>query len=428
MMTVLSSLSYIMSIFEWSALLLFPLILLGYMNANRFKKTIIIAVIMSTISLLLHTTSLSLGMIVSIQMILFILFIFIIFQTNIMELFVISSIGYGFYILIQLVFIESFTILSSYEYFEILLSSSYLSIGIQLMTVAICGSLGFFIWKNKYFLAELREHLHSKHIPTKIKVMIFSSSLLTFGFIVLAAVAMLSQDITFKSTLVLLSIVILVLVMSFYHILYTQFQVRRLIEAKKFYLDQDEQSVNMMERLENDASSHFQAIWKLSDVGSLESIRSYMKQANLPSPSTKHFFNTNQIDSSNGIDELMRALLINKRRMAKLFQIQIDIHIDLDHPMQMTFQQIKQLSTLLNDLLFVYYEKQTSEEKIITLTIHSNGEFMEFKVECPVDINPIHVENRNLINSISSFETGYSKIVATYQPFTSTIIFSQQGG
>lgn len=421
-------LNSIMSIFEWIILGSFPLILLGYHFRQYFNRVIGIATLMSLFSLLLHSTTIHLSITIALQIILFFLFIKKWLHKNMIETVVISTIGYGFYILVQFLLIEITIVLSTYSYFEVILPTHIISLVVQAITVVIGASTCYLLHSNHYHLNELRDQITAQQIPEKIKVIIYASSVLTFVFISLAAFVMLAENLAFKNALILLCIIVLMLILSFYHLLYTQFQTKRLIEAKKFYLDQDQQFISMVEKIKEDSQNHFKALLKLSDKGATELIRSYIEKEKLTTEFTPNMLSTNGFShSGEPLDELMYAFLINKRKLARVFDIQMVISSDVASDIPITFQQIKNLNKMINYLIFSLYQWNNGVEKTIDFGVITRTNRIEFHIASPLQINGQKGTDLHLINSLNEFNKDNMSISSKLNPFNIVITITYAG-
>ncbi|WP_416147417.1 hypothetical protein ACM26V_14425 [Salipaludibacillus sp. HK11] len=418
-----------MSLLEWVVLLAFPLMLLGYQFRQYLNRIFWIALAMSAISTLLHFTPMHLTIIIAAQIAIFVLFIKAFLRRKLLEVFVIATMGYGFYVLIQVLLIEIIMNLSSFSYFDVIFSTNAITPILQGMTVIIGVSICSLLkWKN-YHLSELRMHITASQISSKIKTMIISSAMLTFIFICISSFVMLADDMAFKQLMIILSIIVFMLILSFYHVLYIQFQMRSLIEAKKYYLDQDQQFSQMIENIKRESENHFQVISKLSENGSTEFIKSYIEKEKLDRGTVSIKSPQNNIyQYGQPLDELMFAFLVNKRKLARLFNIQMRFSSNIQETIPVTFKQIKSLNTVINDLITLHSQSHEVTEKRINFEVITNNQGIEFHIDSDLNLNKHQDINLNLLNSLNEIDNEMTLTLSQLEPFKVIYTSNQTGG
>lgn len=126
-------------------------------------------------------------------------------------------------------------------------------------------AISYLLKRYQYHLTDFRHFLKTHNQNHQFRAIVIINSLLTFLFICLSVFAMLTEQMNSKFSFVLYCVIILFIILSIYLILHTQFQVKHIIEAKKFYLDQEEQTAIIVEKLKTDYEDHFHAILKLCE-------------------------------------------------------------------------------------------------------------------------------------------------------------------
>lgn len=408
----------LISFFEWIPLLSFTIILLGYHYKKYVTSIIVLSVIMSLLSYLLRLTSLHVVAIIFIQMVFLFFLIRWLFKVNTLESLVISSIGYGFYTFIQLIIIEMFITLSSISYFDIFFSNPFI---IQIISIIIVILICLIIYKKKYFLIELRHHLRTKEINKKIKIVIIVNSLLTFLFICLAIFTLLANDLSYKYSIVLFCIMVLFLILAIYLILHTHFQKKYVIEAKKFYLDQEQQVALIVEKLNNNYESHYKSILKLSERNSHHLLKEYIEKHTLHKKNTSLLKQENIKAELKQVDELTYAFLINKRKLARLFSVKLTVSSTIYFDVAATLRQIRYLSMIIDDLIFTHYLTNVKTDKWIHFNITTTENEIRFDISSNLEIiDELHT-NLNLFDALLKFKQDNAIIQADLKPFTCSI-------
>ncbi|MGJ9383451.1 hypothetical protein [Salipaludibacillus sp. CF4.18] len=414
----------VVSIIEWVTLLSLPVILLGYFYRNYIKRIIIIALIMSLFAVVIRYAPFPMAVIIALQILLLMALVKKIFQVNYLEMFVITGVGYGFYIFIQLLIAEMMMSLSNFSYFDIIFSNLFLPVILQIITIIITVSLCYLLSKYTYYLDELRVHLREPNLTKRLRNIIITLSVLTYVFICLVAVVLLEGELVIRDTLVLLCIIVIFIIMSGYHILYTQFQTKRLMEAKKIFLDQDQQASTIIEKLVREKEVRNNAILKLTEKdNSIQSIKAFIEKGQNYTASPAWTTKNDLRKGLEGLDELLYALLINKRRLARLFGIIIFVSADIKSDnSRITLRQIKYLNIIMDELLFVLYQSAPSVNKKIAFHIGISEQKMEFLITCDVDAQTS--PNLKIIDAITLFKQDNAKIDYELNPVKLSIICS----
>ncbi|WP_100405819.1 hypothetical protein [Bacillus solitudinis] len=405
---------FLLSTIEWVALLSFPIVLLGYLYRRYLKIILLIAVTMSILSILFRLTGLPISLIIFIQILLLFFFIYLLFKFNYLESLVFTSIGYGFYSLTQLLYIETVTTLSAYSYFDLFFSIP--ATIAQLITAASIFVLCYVIAKYDYNLLELRHYIKTKQSNKKIKMIIIVNSLLIFVFICLAMIALFSQGLDSKPSFVLACIVTLFVILSIYLILHTQFQQKRLIEAKKFYLDQEQQTAAIVEKLNADYTRHFLAINKLYERGSYPLIKEYIDLHTL-SRSKPSFPGTSNLHANVTIlDDLLYAFIINKRKLASLMGITIDVTAEITNKTPSTLQQIRYLSTIFDDLIFTLSQAPDTVDKHICFHVQVTDYKIIFDISSSLKLDERHNTHSKLFDALLQFRNNNAVVDIQLKP------------
>lgn len=407
-----------MSIFEWTSLLLFPIVFLGYHYRKYMKSILMIAGIMSVLSIVLRMTSLPIVVIILIQMITIILLVKWLFRAKNLETLVITSMGYGFYVFTQMLFVEIFVRLLEYDYFQILFNITGKTI-IQIVNFIFVFSLCFAIHYSKYQLNELRRCIKNPSIAKRYKKTIIIISILTYIFTWLIIFLMVTVESAYKHTAVLLISIVMFMILTFFLILHIQFQKRRIMEAKKFFIDQEDQVSSLLGKFKEDDQKHFQAIVKLTEHQAPHLIQEYIIKNQLdrePEPINLHA----------GLpllqDELLYAFLINKRKAAGLFGISIEVSEQMKENIPVTLQQIRYISAIFDDLIYLLYKAPATVEKTIHFHIEvMDSEFISFTISSALNIDRQLHTSLNLFDALLQFEQLGSITHTELQPVKLTV-------
>ncbi|WP_088104523.1 hypothetical protein [Halalkalibacter urbisdiaboli] len=415
-------LTFIVSTFEWIALLSFPVILLGYYYRHYVKPILILAMTMSILSMILRLFPIDVFIVLAIQIIIFVFFVKRLFSFQLIESLVVVTIGYGFYILIQLLFIELIISTSTINYIDILFSLSFTP---QMLTIIFMTMTCLVIHYFKYNLVELRRHVQSKTMTTKTKNIIYTSAVLTLIFICLAVFAMLESDFSHKHVLVLLCIIVLFSILSVYYILHTQFQMKSLIEAKQFYLDQEQQTTMILEHVKKNYARHFHAIMKLSERQSLPLITDYIDFHKLnANPNT--FSSPMPIPSTiKENDELLYAFLINKRKVAGLVGVTIHVSATFDFSVPTSLQQIRLLSMIFDDIFLLLYQAPLTERKELFFEVYKSDSEIRFDISSNFTISGEQTSLK-LFDALLKFKQQDALVYSELNPLKLTITCPMQ--
>lgn len=406
------------SILEWIPLLSFTIILLGYHFKRYVMPIIVLSTMISFISFLLRLTSLHVVLIIFIQMILLFFLIRWLFRVNSLESLVISSIGYGFYMFIQLLVVEIIITLSTNSYFDVFFSISFI---VQIITTTIVTFTCFILYKKKYHLAEFRHHLRTEDLNKKIKTIIITNSLLTFVFICLAVFAILADEVTFKYSIVLFCIMVLFAILAIHLILHTQFQMKHLIEAQKFYLDQEQQVATIVEKLNKNYASHYKAILKLSERNSHQLIKEYIEEHKLHKSPSSWLIHENVRTELSQVDELTYAFLVNKRKLARLFDVKLTVSSEINFDVSVTLRQIRYLSMIIDDLIFTQYLTSGNNNKWIHFHLQTSEDEMRFEISSNLEFNDQLNSSLNLFDALLKYKQDNAVVQSDLKPFTCTI-------
>ncbi|MCM3716158.1 hypothetical protein M3202_19115 [Alkalihalobacillus oceani] len=411
-------LTFCISILEWFALLTFPFVFIGYRYRQYVKKIIVLSVIMSIISLLLHYTNLHLTIVIALQMILIFLIAKPLFKMSSLETLLLTGMGYGFYTFVHIVVIELDLLLlsNSIVYSEVLISNKIYAL--QLTSFFIVIALSLLIYFFKYHLTELFVHLKLNELNKKGKIIIYLNSFLTYFFICLASFVMVTNELRFRYAFILLSIVVLFMIFAVYLILHNQFQKKRLIEAKKFYFDQEEQVSVYIENIQKDLRSSYKVMQKLFENNSYELSKEYFNQHILPK-SKKH----QNLEIETAIrkkDELLYVFLINKRKLANLLGVSISTTIDLTDHVPITLPHIQFLSNIIDDLLFALYETTHYQDKQIHFKLTSTKNHVIYEIASNLDFDKSNSHSK-IYDAIIGFKKNKAVIESTFNPLMLSI-------
>ncbi|MEK3889895.1 hypothetical protein [Bacillus sp. FSL K6-3431] len=410
--------TFFMSIFEWTSLLIFPIVLLGYPFRRYFKSIMIISVIIGLFSYVLHMTSLHILVIIAFQMVTLLLLIKWLFRAKKLEALVITSMGYGFYIFIQMLLLEIIARLFEFEHFQLFFTFNAKTM-IQIVGFTFIFTISLAIYYSKYQLDELRHYIIAPSVNKKYQTIIILISFLTFIFSWLIIFSMVVVDSTSKNMLILSIMVFSFIILSFYLILHTQFQRKRIVEARKFFLDQDQQASLLMEKLKKDESTHFQVIVKLAERQAPQLIKEYIKANQLDEGPAQ--INV-QADLTPSIDELLYAFLINKRKLASLFGISIQVSKQIEYDAPTALQQIRCLSIIIDDLIYMLYESSVTVDKTIYFHIEAmNNEGISYTISCSLYIKEQTHTNLQLFDALVQFKQLGAVIQSEWQPVHLTI-------
>ncbi|WP_088104340.1 hypothetical protein [Halalkalibacter urbisdiaboli] len=368
----------IVSTIEWFSLLMFPLILVGYRFKHYVKRLILLAVIMSVISLLLHHLIVHLTIIVGMQIMILFVLAGLILKLSLMETLLISGIGYGFYCFVHILIIELYLLLLTHSYSELFVTSHiyYLQLASALVVIVFC----LLIHLLKYKLIELYQRLQLNSFSMKSKSIIVVNSILTYIFICLASYAMISENINYRYAYVLTSIIVLFCIIAFYLILHSQFQTKRLIETTKLFLDQEQQMSIYIENIQKELQGPYKALQKLFDSGSLESSKAYFQQHILPKGLDKKGQTLVVGQDIKDKDEILYAFLINKQKLAHLLGVSLSTSFELPTHVLISLNQLKVLGNILDDLFLSLYLASHYQEKNVHFHVRSTKDRIEYEI------------------------------------------------
>lgn len=408
-------LTFLVSIFEWIALLSFPLILLGYHYRRYINSVIILSGIMSLVSILLHASVKNLSILIILQMIILLFFVRFLFRANIIETFVISSVGYGFYILIQSVVVEITIPMLGHKYYQ-LFESINLKFTLQILTFIFVALLCYFMQRYNYQLDELRIQIKAKSIQKKYKLIMMINSMLTFLIVSLIIFIVLAEEMTYKYVLSLVIIVVLFIILSIFIVIHTQIQQKRLIEAKKYYLDQEEQVATIVENLKKNYQGHFQAIIKLNERESSSLSKEYVEKHHLHQGICPSLLQSNLRTGLEGLDELLYSFLINKRKLGRLLGVTINVTSDIQCEIHTTLQHVRNLSLIIDDLIMIYYQAPAYSTKTIHFHVEAKPHETLYVISGDIEIEEKKHPNLKLFDALFQFKQHDSIVDSELKP------------
>ena len=409
--------TFVISLLEWIALLTFPIALLGYANRNFIKPIILVSSIMTIFSLLLRMTPLKTEFIIAVQILLLLCFVKWLFKVNVLETLAISSIGYGFYSLIQLLIAEMVKNVSTISYFEVLFSFSNLPFLIRFITFLSVMAISYVLNKYKYHLTDLRHHLKTQYNNRQFRTIMIINSLLTFLFICLSVFAMLTEHINSKFSFVLYCVITLFIILSIHLILHTQFQVKRIIEGKKFYLDQEEEIAMIVEKVKTHYEDHFQAILKLCErADSTLLIKKYLENNQLNRKKTASWLVESNFRSGlENLDDLLYAFLVNKRKLAELLEVAVVATAEINGNVPATLRQVRYLSMIMDDLILTLYQSPSSIEKKIYFHVQVQPQEIIYSISSQLILDRPQT-NLKLLDALQHFKQDQAVVEAELKP------------
>ncbi|WP_445488832.1 hypothetical protein [Niallia sp. 03133] len=410
--------TFIVSLIEWAGLISFPLILLGYKYKNYIKIILIQGALMSFTSIILRATSLPIPVIVGLQIIILIFIIKVGLKAKNLEAIALTSIGYGFYLFLQLLIIELFTSILQGSYLRLFHMSNFAVI-IPMITISLLLIFCYILYYNKLQIAELRYQLKADNLDKKIKRIIQLLFILTYIFICVgAAVMMVDQQV--KYSFVLLSIMVLFGMMLCYLVLHSKLQMKQILNAKKFYLDQEQQVATFVEKLKQEYVMHFRAIEKLNRSGSSSIITEYIDTHQLQQINT----NWKKIDfreGMEGLDPLLFSFLINKRKLADLLGVEIVIKTQITSKEFTSLSQIRNLSLIIDDLIISLFQSAANEQKVIMVQLEITDKKFEYSISANLSIDPSNTE-LGLFDAIIMLKQNKATVNIVLNPVSITIL------
>ncbi|WP_025027087.1 hypothetical protein [Caldalkalibacillus mannanilyticus] len=405
----------IVSIFEWIALLSFPLVLLGYHYRRYIRPVFIIAFSMSLFSELLRLTPMHVALIIAIQIIVLLVLVKVLYRAKNLETVVVTSIGYGFYIFIQMLFIEIVAQTFQYKYLQFF-TTIHIKTVTQVLTFLFVALLSWLIYYQKYQLDELRYHITRSTMNKKYRDVLVLNSFLTFIFIVFIFFTMLAEEFAYKYTFILMIIIIMFFILAIFIILHTQFQMKRLIEAKKFYLDQEEQVATIVENLKKNYQGHFQAIIKLNERESSSLSKEYVEKHHLHQGICPSLLQSNLRTGLEGLDELLYSFLINKRKLGRLLGVTINVTSDIQCEIHTTLQHVRNLSLIIDDLILIYYQAPAYSTKTIHFHVEAKPHETLYVISGDIEIEEKKHPNLKLFDALFQFKQHDSIVDSELKP------------
>ncbi|MBU8908750.1 hypothetical protein [Desertibacillus haloalkaliphilus] len=408
---------FIVSSFEWIALLSIPIVFLGYYYRNYLKPIILLAFIMSLLSILLRMTPLHVAIIIGIQILILLFLVKFFFKVNFMQAYVITSMGYGFYNFVQMLIIEAVVQALEFPYVQIYFSLP-VTATIQLFTAALILGICYGAHLIKFELSELRYLIEDRSMSKSSKNILVLHSVLMFVFICLINFIFLTENFVFKFFTIIITLILTFVMLTVYIIIHSQFQQKRITEAKKFYLDQEQQTATIVKKLSEDYQGHFKAISKLCESDSSHLIKKYLDENQLyhnPAP-PPGLLETNHRSGLGQLDEMLYALLINKRKLAAFLNVSIDVTTDIKDEVQITLEQVRNLSIILDDLILVLYQSPEDREKRIDFHIEINNQGILYEISSPIHIREEQSAEMQLYDALLRFKKGDGTVHTELKP------------
>lgn len=344
---------------------------------------------MSFISILLHLTPMPVPVIVGLQIIILIFLFKIGLKTKNLEAVALTSIGYGFYLFLQLLVIELLTSFLQGSYLRLYQMSNF-TVFVPMITIAILLISCFVLYKNKLQISELRYQLRADHIEKKTKRIIQFLFAMTYIFIILGATVLMA-DKQVKYSFILLSIVVLFAMMLCYLIFHSQLQKEQLLLAKKYYLDQEQQVATFVEKLKQNYVMHFRTIDKLNNAGSSDVIADYIDTHELQQMNVL-WKSKNLRKGIEGLDPLLYSFLVNKRKLADLLGVELNVNSYIHAKEFSSLGQIRNISLIIDDLMLTLYEIKRHEKKLISIDLDISDKKFIYKIEANLTIDSNNME------------------------------------
>ncbi|MFT8323181.1 MAG: hypothetical protein ABF649_20140 [Bacillus sp. (in: firmicutes)] len=410
--------TFVVSLIEWAGLISFPLILLGYKYKNYMKNIIIQSALMSIISIVLHATSFPVPVIVGLQIIILIVLIKFGMKTRNLEAIALTSIGYGFYLFLQLLIIELFTSILQGSYLRLFQMTNFAVI-IPMITISLLLFFCYLLYHNKLQISELRYQLKADNLDKKIKRIIQLLFILTYLFICIGA-AVLMVDEQVKYSFVLLSIIVLFGMMLCYLILHSRLQMNQILTAKKFYLDQEQQVATFVEKLKQEYVMHFRAIEKLNKSGSASIITEYIDTHQLQQINI-NWKKKDFREGMEGLDPLLFSFLINKRKLADLLGIELLIDTKISSEEFTSLSHIRNLSLIIDDLIISLFHSQFDEQKLIKFNLEITEKKFVYSISANLSIDPSNNE-LGLFDAIIKLKQNKATVNIVLEPVSVKIL------
>lgn len=417
-----SFITFLLSAIEWIALLTFPIVLLGYYYRKFFKRIVFIAIFMSMFSTILHTvTNLPIVLIIFAQITLIMLLIKMILKFNLLETLTITSIGYGYYIFFQIILIELVVQLSTVEHLQFYHIAN-LKYSTQTITFILVFIFCYFINKYELQLNELRFHLKTPLRNNRYKTLLIVNALLLFIFLLLNFYFMMLEDFEHKFGFLLIIFIVLFICLFNYFILHIKFQDLRMIESKKFQFDQEQQLTSLLENLQTEFEAHFNVIVKLAKKNSFTAIKDYIEHQQLAFKQKGEIFNTTTFTHLANQDEILYTFLVNKQKLAGLFNIKIAVSLDSHIKKTLSLHHIRYLNTIIDDLIHILYKSVTIKKKVIHFQIKSDNEKFVLQISSDLSLDEESIANLKIIDALIQFKNLDATIVTSeFKPLNITI-------
>ncbi|MBO0996038.1 hypothetical protein [Bacillus sp. SD088] len=409
----------VLSFFEWVCLFLFPITILGYSFEKKYKAISFMAGIMSVVSLLLHYSSLLIPYIIILQIISAFLLVRWVLANKMLEAFVITSIGYGFYIFIQMIIMEVLVRAFALDYFYFFFVF-YNKTKIQLVTILILMLISTVVRFSTYQLNEVRFIIRGPRMNKKYRILISLISISTVAFICLTACTLLSEAAPYKQLLILFVMVLGFIILSFYLFLHIQFQKQQILEAKQLFLDQEQQIIDRVEHLKEEGTQHFQAVLKLAERQAYDLIPDYIESNQLDKAPSKISSVYQQLTPQ--LDELLYIFLINKRKLGQLFGVSIKVSGEVYQEVAISLQQIVCISRMMDDFIYIMFQASEEQDKTIHFHIDMREEdSISFTIKSPFHIEEKMDKNLSYYDELLQLKQLGAVIQSDFQPINLSI-------
>ncbi|MCJ7842447.1 hypothetical protein MUB24_16385 [Lederbergia sp. NSJ-179] len=408
----------LLSFFEWLCLFLFPIVVFGYSLKKHRKALVWIASIMSVVSFLFHHTSISMTYTIILQIILAFMLTNWLLASKMLEAFVITSMGYGFYIFIQMIFME--VLVRAFNLDHLHFFSAFFDKAVtQLLTILFVFFFSMIVQYSQFQLNEVRSLIKMPRMNRKYRLLMVMISLLMIAFIWLTAYILMIEESAYKQMMILFVMLIGFLILSFYLFLHILLQKQQILEAKKLFLDQEQQMIDRIENLKEEERQHFQSIVKLANRQACELITDYIGSNDLDKAPSNLALEQGLCSQ---LDELFYVLLINKRKLAHLFDVTIKVSGEIQYEVPISLQQIVCISKIIDNFIFVLSQASEVQDKIIHFHIDSSEEaVVSFTISSPLRIEEKVHENLKSYDALLELKHLGAVIHSNFQPINLSI-------
>lgn len=257
--------------------------------------------------------------------------------------------------------------------------------------------------------------MQTSSISKKSRNILILNSIITFIFIYFVLSILAFEGFAYKYIISLIVTVILFIIVFIYFVLHSQFQAKRLVEEKKFYLDQEQQSALFIEKILNDYKGYFRAIVKLCEKDSPELIKRFVEKHYLSKGSSHSVIHSSHIKLAQ-VDELLYAFLINKQKIASLLGVSFIVTPDVNSKTSLSLRQVQLLSLIIDDLIFRQYQAASIEDKHINLTIRLTNDELNCDISSNLVIGEDENTNLKLLDALIQFERSNAVVNLNLKP------------